>query len=182
MDKHYPLLFRLLWKFPDRTDRCVAVLDNVRIADAKYVGRDTSKIAVNSKNWSYAFTNSNIVSQPVVYQSNVSGTWTTGEGDAYKRGIKLYIRDIYGNGIDKTGESFSTSEKGKYPTPSTTKGIGHIYLSSQDVKAVDGKYNFVYIPKQTNYLKILDQAYGIHSKHFGISISNRYLLMGNIQC
>ena len=121
--------------------------------NAKYDGRDTSNITVNSKNWSYAFTNSNIVSQPVVYQSKVSGTWTTGEGDAYKRGIKLYIRDIYGNGIDKTGESFSTSEKGKYPTPSTTKGIGHIYLSSQDVKAVDGKYNFVYNAKTDHLLE-----------------------------
>lgn len=121
--------------------------------NAKYDGRDTSNITVNSKNWSYAFTNSNIVSQPVVYQSKVSGTWTTGEGDAYKRGIKLYIRDIYGNGIDKTGESFSTSEKGKYPTPSTTKGIGHIYLSSQDVKAVDGKYNFVYNSKTDHLLE-----------------------------
>ena len=48
-----------------------------------------------------------------------------------------------------TGESFTTEEKGIYP--SNVGSIGHIYLSPQDAKLVNGKYDYVY-NKNTDYL------------------------------
>ena len=118
--------------------------------NVKYNSTVTEQVAVDAVNRIFAFTNSNDKSQPVVYQSKIKeGTWSESEGNSYKRGINLYIRDLYGSGVDMTGESFTTEEKGIYP--SNVGSIGHIYLSPQDAKLVNGKYDYVY-NKNTDYL------------------------------
>ena len=118
--------------------------------NVKYNSTATKQVAVDAVNRRFAFTNSNDKSQPVVYQSKIKeGTWSESEGNSYKRGINLYIRDLYGSGVDMTGESFTTEEKRIYP--SNVGSIGHIYLSPQDAKLVNGKYDYVY-DKKTDYL------------------------------
>ena len=118
--------------------------------NVKYNSTATKQVAVDAVNRRFAFTNSNDKSQPVVYQSKIKeGTWSESEGNSYKRGINLYIRDLYGSGVDMTGESFTTEEKRIYP--SNVGSIGHIYLSPQDAKLVNGKYDYVY-NKNTDYL------------------------------
>ncbi len=118
--------------------------------NVKYNSTATKQVAVDAVNRRFAFTNSNDKSQPVVYQSKIKeGTWSESEGNSYKRGINLYIRDLYGSGVDMTGESFTTEEKGIYP--SNVGSIGHIYLSPQDAKLVNEKYDYVY-NKNTDYL------------------------------
>lgn len=118
--------------------------------NVKYNSTATKQVAVDAVNRRFAFTNSNDKSQPVVYQSKIKeGTWSESEGNSYKRGINLYIRDLYGSGVDMTGESFTTEEKRIYP--SNVGSIGHIYLSPQDAKLVNGKYDYVY-NKKTDYL------------------------------
>ena len=118
--------------------------------NVKYNSTATKQVAVGAVNRRFAFTNSNDKSQPVVYQSKIQeGTWSESEGNSYKRGINLYIRDLYGSGVDMTGESFTTEEKRIYP--SNVGSIGHIYLSPQDAKLVNGKYDYVY-NKNTDYL------------------------------
>ena len=118
--------------------------------NVKYNSTATKQVAVDAVNRRFEFTNSNDKSQPVVYQSKIKeGTWSESEGNSYKRGINLYIRDLYGCEVDMTGESFTTEEKSIYP--SNVGRIGHIYLSPQDAKLVNGKYDYVY-DKKTDYL------------------------------
>ena len=97
-------------------------------------------ISMDATNRSLAFVNSNDSSQPVIYQQKMTGTWTTEKGNKYFRKVKFYVRDLYGDGIDTDGSSFSTEEKANFQT-----GYAQIYISSYNApKAERGGYAFKY--------------------------------------
>ena len=108
-------------------------------AKEKYIGVDTKKIGMGAMNRTFAFVNNNDKSQPVVYQSQMSnGVWTAGTADGYGRKLTIYIRDLYGDGIDKTGTSYATGEKYK---PSS---FAQVYLSMQDASQGSNGFNYQY--------------------------------------
>ena len=109
------------------------------------------KFSVNATNRSLAFVNSNDSSQPVIYQQKMEGEWTKDQGDNYGRRLTVYIRDLYGNGIDTNGSSFSTEEKAEFPGST----YAQVYLSTYDAPKADRGYNFRYNASESVRLESL---------------------------
>lgn len=109
------------------------------------------KFSVNATNRSLAFVNSNDSSQPVIYQQKMEGEWTKEEGDNYGRKLTVYIRDLYGDGIDTNGSSFSTEEKAEFPGST----YAQVYLSTYDAPKADRGYNFRYNASESVRLESL---------------------------
>ena len=111
----------------------------------------TGEISVNATNRSLAFVNSNDSSQPVIYQQKMEGEWTKDQGDNYGRKLTVYIRDLYGDGIDTQGSSFSTSERAEFPGCT----YAQVYLSTYDAPKADRGYNFRYNASESVRLESL---------------------------
>lgn len=109
------------------------------------------KFSVNATNRSLAFVNSNDSSQPVIYQQKMEGEWTKDQGDNYGRKLTVYIRDLYGDGIDTQGSSFSTSERAEFPGCR----YAQVYLSTYDAPKADRGYNFRYNASESVRLESL---------------------------
>lgn len=109
------------------------------------------KFSVNATNRSLAFVNSNDSSQPVIYQQKMEGEWTKDQGDNYGRRLTVYIRDLYGDGIDTNGSSFSTEEKAEFPGST----YAQVYLSTYDAPKADRGYNFRYNASESVRLESL---------------------------
>ena len=109
------------------------------------------KFSVNATNRSLAFVNSNDSSQPVIYQQKMEGEWTKDQGDNYGRKLTVYIRDLYGNGIDTKGSSFSTSEKAEFPGCT----YAQVYLSTYDAPKADRGFKFRYNASESERLESL---------------------------
>ena len=107
--------------------------------------------SVNATNRSLAFVNSNDSSQPVIYQQKMEGEWTKDQGDSYGRKLTVYIRDLYGDGIDTQGSSFSTSERAEFPGST----YAQVYLSTYDAPKADRGYNFRYNASESVRLESL---------------------------
>lgn len=107
--------------------------------------------SVNATNRSLAFVNSNDSSQPVIYQQKMEGEWTKDQGDSYGRKLTVYIRDLYGDGIDTNGSSFSTEEKAEFPGST----YAQVYLSTYDAPKADRGYNFRYNASESVRLESL---------------------------
>lgn len=117
----------------------------------KYNQNYREKISVNATNRSLAFVNSNDSSQPVIYQQKMEGEWTKDQGDNYGRKLTVYIRDLYGDGIDTNGSSFSTEEKAEFPGST----YAQVYLSTYDAPKADRGYNFRYNASESVRLESL---------------------------
>lgn len=117
----------------------------------KYNQNYREQISVNATNRSLAFVNSNDSSQPVIYQQKMEGEWTKEEGDNYGRKLTVYIRDLYGDGIDTNGSSFSTEEKAEFPGST----YAQVYLSTYDAPKADRGYNFRYNASESVRLESL---------------------------
>ena len=111
----------------------------------------TGKISVNATNRSLAFVNSNDSSQPVIYQQKMEGEWTKDQGDNYGRKLTVYIRDLYGDGIDTQGSSFSTSERAEFPGCT----YAQVYLSTYDAPKADRGFKFRYNASESERLESL---------------------------
>lgn len=111
----------------------------------------TGEISVNATNRSLAFVNSNDSSQPVIYQQKMEGEWTKDQGDNYGRKLTVYIRDLYGDGIDTQGSSFSTSERAEFPGCT----YAQIYLSTYDAPKADRGFKFRYNASESERLESL---------------------------
>ena len=109
------------------------------------------KISVNATNRSLAFVNSNDSSQPVIYQQKMEGEWTKDQGDNYGRKLTVYIRDLYGDGIDTQGSSFSTSERAEFPGCR----YAQVYLSTYDAPKADRGFKFRYTDTESVPLESL---------------------------
>lgn len=109
------------------------------------------KFSVNATNRSLAFVNSNDSSQPVIYQQKMEGEWTKDQGDNYGRKLTVYIRDLYGDGIDTQGSSFSTSEKAEFPGCK----YAQVYLSTYDAPKADRGFKFRYTDTESVPLESL---------------------------
>jgi len=121
-------------------------------ADEKFNSNATENpISVNATNRSLAFVNSNDSSQPVIYQQKMEGEWTKDQGDNYGRKLTVYIRDLYGDGIDTNGSSFSTEEKAEFPGST----YAQVYLSTYDAPKADRGYNFRYNASESVRLESL---------------------------
>lgn len=117
----------------------------------KYNQNYREKFSVNATNRSLAFVNSNDSSQPVIYQQKMEGEWTKDQGDNYGRKLTVYIRDLYGDGIDTNGSSFSTEEKAEFPGST----YAQVYLSTYDAPKADRGYNFRYNASESVRLESL---------------------------
>lgn len=117
----------------------------------KYNQDYTGEISVNATNRSLAFVNSNDSSQPVIYQQKMEGEWTKDQGDNYGRKLTVYIRDLYGDGIDTQGSSFSTSEKAEFPGCT----YAQVYLSTYDAPKTDRGFKFRYNVSESERLESL---------------------------
>ena len=117
----------------------------------KYNQNYREQISVNATNRSLAFVNSNDSSQPVIYQQKMEGEWTKDQGDNYGRKLTVYIRDLYGDGIDTNGSSFSTEEKAEFPGST----YAQVYLSTYDAPKADRGYNFRYNASESVRLESL---------------------------
>ena len=111
----------------------------------------TGEISVNATNRSLAFVNSNDSSQPVIYQQKMEGEWTKDQGDNYERKLTVYIRDLYGDGIDTQGSSFSTSERAEFPGCR----YAQVYLSTYDAPKADRGFKFRYTDTESVPLESL---------------------------
>lgn len=111
----------------------------------------TGEISVNATNRSLAFVNSNDSSQPVIYQQKMEGEWTKDQGDNYGRKLTVYIRDLYGDGIDTQGSSFSTSERAEFPGCT----YAQVYLSTYDAPKADRGFKFRYNASESESLESL---------------------------
>lgn len=111
----------------------------------------TGEISVNATNRSLAFVNSNDSSQPVIYQQKMEGEWTKDQGDNYGRKLTVYIRDLYGDGIDTQGSSFSTSERAEFPGCT----YAQVYLSTYDAPKADRGFKFRYNASESERLESL---------------------------
>ena len=109
------------------------------------------KFSVNATNRSLAFVNSNDSSQPVIYQQKMEGEWTKDQGDNYGRKLTVYIRDLYGDGIDTQGSSFSTSERAEFPGCT----YAQVYLSTYDAPKADRGFKFRYNASESERLESL---------------------------
>ena len=109
------------------------------------------KFSVNATNRSLAFVNSNDSSQPVIYQQKMEGEWTKDQGDNYGRKLTVYIRDLYGDGIDTQGSSFSTSERAEFPGCR----YAQVYLSTYDAPKADRGFKFRYTDTESVPLESL---------------------------
>lgn len=128
----------------------------------KYNQNYREKISVNATNRSLAFVNSNDSSQPVIYQQKMEGEWTKEQGDNYGRKLTVYIRDLYGNGIDTKGSSFSTSEKAEFPGCT----YAQVYLSTYDAPKADRGFKFRYKDAESEILESLCSCYLLNSGSF----------------
>lgn len=117
----------------------------------KYNQNYREQISVNATNRSLAFVNSNDSSQPVIYQQKMEGEWTKDQGDNYGRKLTVYIRDLYGDGIDTQGSSFSTSEKAEFPGCR----YAQVYLSTYDAPKADRGFKFRYTDTESVPLESL---------------------------
>ena len=117
----------------------------------KYNQDYTGEISVNATNRSLAFVNSNDSSQPVIYQQKMEGEWTKDQGDNYGRKLTVYIRDLYGDGIDTQGSSFSTSERAEFPGCR----YAQVYLSTYDAPKADRGFKFRYTDTESVLLESL---------------------------
>lgn len=120
------------------------------------------KFSVNATNRSLAFVNSNDSSQPVIYQQKMEGEWTKDQGDNYGRKLTVYIRDLYGDGIDTQGSSFSTSEKAEFPGCT----YAQVYLSTYDAPKADRGFKFRYKDAESEILESLCSCYLLNSGSF----------------
>ena len=107
--------------------------------------------SVNATNRSLAFVNSNDSSQPVIYQQKMEGEWTKDKVDNYGRKLTVYIRDLYGDGIDTQGSSFSTSERAEFPGCT----YAQVYLSTYDAPKADRGFKFRYNASESERLESL---------------------------
>lgn len=117
----------------------------------QYNQNNTGEISVNATNRSLAFVNSNDSSQPVIYQQKMEGEWTKDQGDNYGRKLTVYIRDLYGDGIDTQGSSFSTSERAEFPGCR----YAQVYLSTYDAPKADRGFKFRYTDTESVPLESL---------------------------
>lgn len=117
----------------------------------KYNQNYREQISVNATNRSLAFVNSNDSSQPVIYQQKMEGEWTKDQGDNYGRKLTVYIRDLYGDGIDTQGSSFSTSERAEFPGCR----YAQVYLSTYDAPKADRGFKFRYTDTESVPLESL---------------------------
>lgn len=117
----------------------------------KYNQNYREQISVNATNRSLAFVNSNDSSQPVIYQQKMEGEWTKDQGDNYGRKLTVYIRDLYGDGIDTQGSSFSTSERAEFPGCT----YAQVYLSTYDAPKADRGFKFRYNASESERLESL---------------------------
>ena len=108
-------------------------------------------ISMDATNRSLAFVNSNDSSQPVIYQQKMEGEWTKDQGDNYGRKLTVYIRDLYGDGIDTQGSSFSTSERAEFPGCR----YAQVYLSTYDAPKADRGFKFRYTDTESVPLESL---------------------------
>lgn len=120
------------------------------------------KFSVNATNRSLAFVNSNDSSQPVIYQQKMEGEWTKDQGDNYGRKLTVYIRDLYGDGIDTQGSSFSTSERAEFPGCT----YAQVYLSTYDAPKADRGFKFRYKDAESEILESLCSCYLLNSGSF----------------
>lgn len=121
-------------------------------ADEKFNSNATENpISMDATNRSLAFVNSNDSSQPVIYQQKMEGEWTKDQGDNYGRKLTVYIRDLYGDGIDTQGSSFSTSEKAEFPGCR----YAQVYLSTYDAPKADRGFKFRYTDTESVPLESL---------------------------
>lgn len=121
-------------------------------ADEKFNSNATENpISMDATNRSLAFVNSNDSSQPVIYQQKMEGEWTKDQGDNYGRKLTVYIRDLYGDGIDTNGSSFSIEEKAEFPGST----YAQVYLSTYDAPKADRGYNFRYNASESVRLESL---------------------------
>lgn len=129
-------------------------------ADEKFNSNATENpISMDATNRSLAFVNSNDSSQPVIYQQKMEGEWTKDQGDNYGRKLTVYIRDLYGNGIDTKGSSFSTSEKAEFPGCT----YAQVYLSTYDAPKADRGFKFRYKDAESEILESLCSCYLLNS-------------------
>ena len=132
-------------------------------ADEKFNSNATENpISMDATNRSLAFVNSNDSSQPVIYQQKMEGEWTKDQGDNYGRRLTVYIRDLYGNGIDTKGSSFSTSEKAEFPGCT----YAQVYLSTYDAPKADRGFKFRYKDAESEILESLCSCYLLNSGSF----------------
>lgn len=132
-------------------------------ADEKFNSNATENpISMDATNRSLAFVNSNDSSQPVIYQQKMEGEWTKDQGDNYGRKLTVYIRDLYGNGIDTKGSSFSTSEKAEFPGCT----YAQVYLSTYDAPKADRGFKFRYKDAESEILESLCSCYLLNSGSF----------------
>jgi len=121
-------------------------------ADEEFNSNATENpISMDATNRSLAFVNSNDSSQPVIYQQKMEGEWTKDQGDNYGRKLTVYIRDLYGDGIDTQGSSFSTSEKAEFPGCR----YAQVYLSTYDAPKADRGFKFRYTDTESVPLESL---------------------------
>ena len=121
-------------------------------ADEKFNSNATENpISMDATNRSLAFVNSNDSSQPVIYQQKMEGEWTKDQGDSYGRKLTVYIRDLYGDGIDTQGSSFSTSERAEFPGCR----YAQVYLSTYDAPKADRGFKFRYTDTESVPLESL---------------------------
>ena len=121
-------------------------------ADEKFNSNATENpISMDATNRSLAFVNSNDSSQPVIYQQKMEGEWTKDQGDNYGRKLTVYIRDLYGDGIDTQGSSFSTSERAEFPGCR----YAQVYLSTYDAPKADRGFKFRYTDTESVPLESL---------------------------
>ena len=121
-------------------------------ADEKFNSNATENpISMDATNRSLAFVNSNDSSQPVIYQQKMEGEWTKDQGDNYGRKLTVYIRDLYGDGIDTQGSSFSTSERAEFPGCT----YAQVYLSTYDAPKADRGFKFRYNASESERLESL---------------------------
>lgn len=128
----------------------------------KYNQNYREQISVNATNRSLAFVNSNDSSQPVIYQQKMEGEWTKDQGDNYGRKLTVYIRDLYGDGIDTQGSSFSTSERAEFPGCR----YAQVYLSTYDAPKADRGFKFRYTDTESVPLESLFSCRKLTSESF----------------
>ncbi len=74
---------------------------------------------------------------PLVYQAKTTNMSMSLSGNQIGQ-LEIYLKDLYRDGIDKSGYSINDASDGAYPT-----GF-QVYLSTQDVQLKDGVYGYTY--------------------------------------
>ncbi len=110
--------------------------NNAKLEQYNWIADEQYYLAIGSQNSNQIVLRADTYA-PLVYQAKRTNMSMSLSGNQIGQ-LEIYLKDLYRDGIDKSGYSINDASDGAYPT-----GV-QVYLSTQDVQLKDGVYGYTY--------------------------------------